>query len=329
METFFESEIAMRNVSADDIVRLLDCQSFFDLLKLPFPTTRISVLEKLQSEKIILKELDNYHITNLGGMLFAKNLKTFDSLERKAMRVIVYDGNNKIKTKKDQFGAKGYAVGFTGLIDYINDQLPTNEEIGKALRTTVKMYPELAIRELVANALIHQDFGERGTGPTVEIFSDRIEITNPGKPVIQTERFIDEYQSRNEKLASLMRRMGICEEKGSGIDKVIFEVEVFQLPAPKFEEFEKHTKVTMYSFQKLNEMDRNDKIRACYQHCCLKYVSNEKMTNQTLRDRFKIEQHNYSIASRIIADTMKVGLIKDDDPENTSKKFAKYIPYWA
>ena len=141
-----------------------------------------------------------------------------------------------------------------------------NEEIGKALRKTVRMYPELAIRELVANALIHQDLYERGSAPVVEIFSDRIEITNPGTPLITTMRFIDEYQSRNEKLASLMRRVGICEEQGSGIDKVIFQVEVFQLPAPEFMATEKHTKVILYAYQKLSDMNRKDRIRACYQH---------------------------------------------------------------
>ena len=72
-----------------------------------------------------------------------------------------------------------------------------------------------------------------------------------------------------------------------------------------------------------------EKVRACYQHACLKYVSNEKMTNQSLRERFKIEDHNYSIASRIIRDCIEEGLIKEDNPENKSRKFASYIPFWA
>jgi len=69
------------------------------------------------------------------------------------------------------------------------------------------MYPEIAVRELVANALIHQDFSITGAGPMVEVFGDRVEITNPGEPLIDTLRFIDEPpRSRNEMLASLMRR---------------------------------------------------------------------------------------------------------------------------
>ena len=53
------------------------------------------------------------------------------------------------------------------------------------------------------------------------------------------------------------------------------------------------------------------------------------MTNQTLRDRFGIEERNYSIASRIIAEGIKSGKIKDYDPESNSKKHAKYLPFWA
>jgi ATP-dependent DNA helicase RecG len=192
------------------------------------------------------------------------------------------------------------------------------------------MYPEIAVRELVANAIIHQDFAMRGVSPLVEIFSDRIEITNPGQPLISTLRFIDEPpQSRNEILAGLMRRLNVCEERGSGVDKVIFQVELYQLPAPEWTSSQEHIKVVMFAPRKLSEMDRQDKIRACYQHACLLHVSNQIMTNATLRKRFSIEEHNYSIASRIISDTTKAGMIKPKDPENTSRKHSRYVPFWA
>lgn len=244
--------------------------------------------------------------------------------------MIVYKGNSRIKTVKEQIGTKGYAAGFQGLVSYVNDQLPTNEQIGVALRSEMRMYPELAIRELVANALIHQDLNMRGDGPMVEIFSDRIEITNPGQPLIDPLRFIDEPpQSRNEALASFMRRMNMCEERGSGIDKVVFEVEFFQLPAPKFLVTENHTKVVLFAHRKLSSMDRQDKIRACYQHACLLFVSNQRMTNATLRKRLSIQEQNYATASRIIGDTIQQKLVKPYDPESSSRKLASYVPFWA
>lgn len=76
-------------------------------------------------------------------------------------------------------------------------------------------------------------------------------------------------------------------------------------------------------------MDKDAKIRACYQHACLKFVSNEQMTNSSLRKRFSILSNNASIASRIIADALGEDLIKPYDPSSESKKHAKYVPFWA
>ncbi|MDO5058654.1 MAG: putative DNA binding domain-containing protein [Neisseria sp.] len=322
----FEETIALPNISAEEIIELLDTQSYFTLMNFPYPSDRSGVLDKFLQEKFILQTEIGFSITNLGAMLFAKDLNQFEHLKRKSVRVIVYAGNNRVNTIREQIGNKGYATGFAGLINWINSQLPSNEIIGEALRKDVRMFPEIAIRELVANALIHQDFSEKGF-PMIEIFTDRIEISNAGLPLIEPNRFIDEYQSRNEKLADILRRTGICEEKGSGIDKVIDAVELYQLPAPSFVIQPKHTKVILYAYKKFQDMEREDKIRATFQHCCLRYVSNEKMTNQSLRERFQIEEKNAAIVSRIISETVNEGLIKNDDPR--SKKFAKYVPHWA
>ena len=326
----FEKGIAIENISGDDVLKLINYPSYFDLLNIPLPENRNAIFDKLKQEKIITQNTDSFSITNLGAILFAKHMGNFEGLYRKSVRVIIYQGNNKLKTIKEQAGQYGYASGFKGLIDYINDKLPMNEEIGKVFRKEVKMFPELAIRELVANALIHQDFSIKGTGPLIEIFENRVEITNPGKPLISTMRFIDHNpQSRNEKLAHFMRRINICEERGSGIDKVIFECEYYQLPAPKFIEGSNYTKVILYAHKTLRQMDREDKIRACYLHACLKYISTDYMTNTSLRERFGILEKNYSTASRIIAETISANLIKPSDSESSSKKHAKYIPFWA
>ncbi len=325
----FELEIAIHKASAADVVSLLDTQAVFDLLlKTPYPTTQKGVMDKLMEEKLIERSNGHFNITNLGALLFAKDLKKFD-FERKAPRVIKYKGKGKLHTEKDQIGTLGYGTGFQRLINYISGLLPSNEVIETAIRKDVQMYPALAVRELVANALIHQDFRERGTYITVEIFDDRIEISNPGLPNVDTTRFIDGYNARNQYLAAAMRRMGFCEEKGSGIDKVVAQCEIFQLPAPDFKGKLNQTIATLFAHKDLNEMDKNDKIRACYQHCDLMYVTNQKMTNQSLRKRFKVEGKNAAIVSRIIKDTLEENYIKSENPESNSRKYVNYIPYWA
>jgi len=76
-------------------------------------------------------------------------------------------------------------------------------------------------------------------------------------------------------------------------------------------------------------MNNEDRIRACYQHTCLHYVNNEAVNNQSVRKMFNINKSNVSFASKIIADTIDTDFIKPSDPENISKKFASYVPYWA
>ena len=162
----FEEGVAKENASSDDVLELLDYPSYFTLMSQPLPDNRAAILERLASEKIIAPQAnDRFDITNIGAVLFARKLQDFDRLSRKALRVIIYRSVNRVETMKEQIGGKGYAIGFEGAISYINDQLPQNEYIGQALREEARMYPEIAIRELVANALIHQDFHVTGSWP--------------------------------------------------------------------------------------------------------------------------------------------------------------------
>jgi predicted HTH transcriptional regulator len=256
-------------------------------------------------------------------------MEDFPDIARKVPRVVVYSGTSKVNTKIDLPGSKGYAVGFQGLVQFAMQQLPQNEIFKDALRREVKLAPDIAIREMIANALIHQDFRISGTSMMVEIYTDRIEISNPGVPVMPVERFIDGYQSRNERLASLMRRMGICEEKSSGVDKVIIAAETYQLPAPDFRVGQQRTIATIFGPKDFEDMDRADRVRACYQHSALKYVMNERMTNQSLRERFHLPESKSASVSQIIAQSIEARLIKPDEKVGTSRKYARYLPFWA
>jgi len=322
-------QIALNNLSGQDVIQLLDTQSYFDLLNLPYPTTQEATLEQLKNERLVLQGESGWMINNLGAILLAKQLNKFPSVKRKAPRVISYSGESKLDTKSDQLGEKGYAVGFEGLVKYVMSQLPQNEVIKDAVRKEVKLLPEVVIRELVANALIHQDFDIQGASPVVEIYQNRVEFSNPGLPIVPVERFIDGYQSRNERLADLMRRFGICEEKSSGIDRVVKTAELYQLPAPDFQSGHQRTHVVVYGLRDFKLMDRSDRVRACYQHCVLQWVMRKQMTNQSLRERFKLSERSSATITKIITATAEAGLIKPDPSGSDSRKFARYIPEWA
>ena len=321
-----EKIVLKKGLSGQEVFSFLSAETYFDMMHLPLPQDTNGILDRFLSENLIVKDEVGYGITELGAILFAKRLSDFDGLKRKMVRVIVYKGKNKIDTIREQSFDKGYAIGFKEMVAWINSQLPANEEIGLALRKDTRMYPEIAIRELSANMIIHQDFSEQGF-PMIEIYSDRISFSNPGQPLISVERFIDEYQSRNDSLADIMRRIGICEEKGSGMDKAIFSIELYQLPPIRIQIQETRTETTIFAYRKFANLDKSERVMACYQHACLRYVSNEKMNNQSLRGRLGIEDKNYPMASRIIKDALEAKMIKEENADGNKRH--NYVPYWA
>ena len=326
----FEDGVAAERMSVQDVLHTLDYPTYFALLDAPLPDGHAAILDGLRRDRLIRPcEAGGFDVMNLGAILFAKRLEDFTGLKRKAARVMQYRDTGRMEALKEREGNRGYASGFEGLVTYVNAALPANEVLRKALREAVPMYPEIAVRELVANALIHQDFLVTGAGPTVEIFNDRIEITNPGEPLVDTQRFVDTPpQSRNEALASLMRRFGICEERGSGIDKVVFQAEFYQLPAPLFEAPKGFTRTVLFAPKALASMDKSERVRACYLHACLKRVMQDYLTNASLRERFGIKTDNKAIASRYIREAVDTGMIKPFD-EHAAKRMMKYVPFWA
>lgn len=327
----FEDEIAKDSLSYDEICTLLDFAKYYEILKLPLPEEKKYFVDTFISEKFILKNDDSsYAITNLGALLMARNIQDFPTVARKAIRIIQYRGHDRTDTISERQATQGYVVCFSDVVEDISVILPKNEMIKHAIREDAPLYPNIAIRELLANALVHQDLTMTGTGPTVEIFADRIEITNPGTPLIDPLRFIDEPpQTRNEKVCAFMRRVGICEERGSGIDKVIKQAEIYQLPAPDFKIKTNHTIALLFAPIHFKDMSRSDRVRACYQHSSLMYIANQYMTNASLRERFGLSDKSYTTASKIIVDTIKENMIKPLEQASASKRDIKYIPFWG
>lgn len=323
-------QTAKAELCAAEVIALLDSQTFFDLLKQPYPTTQNEVLAKLLSSQLINSKNGQWTITNLAAITLAKQLDLFSpELSRKAPRFIIYDGVNKLHTKEDRIFNQGYAVCFQYLLDFVHSSAPQNYYVEEVVRDEVKMFPKQALRELIANALVHQDMQVSGTSVMIEMYTDRVEISNPGLPSIKVERFIDEDRSRNEILANLMRRLHICEEKGSGIDKVIYAAEVYQLPAPDFRVGQTKTTSVLFAHKNFSQMNKVDRIRACYQHACLQYLSNKQMSNQTLRERFNLGESKGATVSLIIGETKAEGLIKADASDTNSTRYARYLPFWA
>lgn len=328
----FEIQSAQADLTAEQVLDLLDYPVYFSLQSQPIPEGHEQILHYLREDQLV-KKSDNglYEITNLGAILFAKKLSCFPSVARKALRITKFNGNNNIELLKDYTCNKGYAAGFEEIMAYLQAILPSREVIDGTLRKTEEVYPLTALRETIVNALIHQDLSLTGVGPTVDIYESRIEICNPGLPLIDIQRIIDTPpKSRNEKLASLTRRLGMCEERGTGWDRIIYLCEKNRLPAPQINLYmvPESTKVTIYSYISFGLLTREEKLHACYFHACLTYVSGETMNNRSLRLRFGVEEKNASAISRLIKEAIAKNLIRAADP-NTAPRYQRYLPFWG
>ena len=326
----FEERFTKQDLSLVEALQMLDCAIYFDIKGLPQPSSMEGVAHYLLEEEIIVKQ-DNglFAITNMGAILFAKRIQDFSRISRKAIRVVQYNGNNRLEMLKEETVSKGYVIGFEGIIKYIDALIPTQEIITGAMRERKSAYPILAIREAIANALIHQDFSITGAGPVVEIFENRMEITNPGIPLVDIKRIIDNPpKSRNEKLAALMRNLRMCEELGTGWDKIVIACELLQLPAPKIEVYEESTRVTLYTEVPFTSLSMEEKLWACYLHACIKQVQGEYLTNSTLRERFGLMESSSGSVSRLIKEAVQCNLLKPLDP-TTAPRYMKYVPIWA
>ena len=328
--TTYESQIAASDIALDDVTDLLGFEAYFERQGLPTIRDVEGVVHYLVQENLAFVQ-DNglISITNMGALLFAKNFSEFPTVARKAARVIQYGGDGRLVMSRQRTFPQGYVLCLDDIVGHVLDLLPATTVIERATRHEVTQLPEIAIREAVANALIHQDFGITGAGPLVEVFSNRVEITNPGVPLVDTMRILnDPPRSRNEQMAALLRRLDLCEEAGSGWDKMVAACELRQLPAPRIETAGNNTRVVLFADIPFKNLTPDERRMGCYWHACVKYANADAATNKSLRERFGLSDSQSAQVSRLVRECMEQGLIKQLDPA-ASKKNMRYVPWWA
>ncbi len=298
----------------------------------PIPISNKEALnEHLFNHKLLLKTKGKYLPTNLCIMICAEDFSALPGYEKFAIRITEYDGSSKIFSKRDIFFNQGYSLILDDVVSKISELLPHRESIKKATRINEPLVPEIAIRELVANALIHRDYTQNSGFVTIDIFSDRIEINNPGSllPKISSDRLIDHpSETRNEVLADIMRKMHLAEEKGSGYDKAVGFIELNTLPAIKWRLGKDYFCVILYLPKKFSDMEKEERIEAVFQHSCLNLVSNKRTTNKSILKRFGFGEHEKTKTSRLIQDSLKSGRIKCANSKDLRRDW-HYLPYFA
>ena len=296
-----ELKAVARGLTEDGVAGILDYAAYYDSLGLPIPARREKAFEDLSIEKFVAKnDSGSWDVTAFGALMIARDLADFDALAMRAVRVIRYCGTNRLEAEGERDFSAGYASSYEDVVRHIMDVTPREEVLDGPIRRQRTAFPEVAVRELLANALVHQDLAQRGTSPMVEVFDDRVEFTNPGAPLIPLDRFVDlAPASRNEKVASFMRKCGICEQRGSGYDKVIASTSEAALLAPKVEnQAGMFTKATLYARLPFERTSKADRVRTCYMLACLASVNSSAIGDADVRKAFGLDGSRGSSASK-------------------------------
>ncbi|MBP3866534.1 MAG: putative DNA binding domain-containing protein [Eggerthellaceae bacterium] len=329
--TPYEIRLAAEDLPEDDVLSLLDYPSYYRALGPPIPTARDKIFADLENEEFIVRnDAGGWGITNLGALMIAVDLTEFRHLAKRAVRVIQYRGDGRLDGVQERSFTKGYAISHEEVVQFVMAIIPKEEVIDGAIRHNVVSFPEIAVRELTANMMVHQALDISGTSPMVEVFDGRIEFSNAGAPLVEIDRIVDTVpQSRNEAMAGFMHKCGICEERGSGYDKIVTATSSQNLLAPRVEnQSDKFTKATIYSKIPFDLTSKEDRVRTCYMQACLASVTANALTNADVRNLFALEGNAKVKASRVIKDTVDAGLIKPVDPD-TAPRYMRYVPFWA
>ena len=283
-----ETVSVSKDMDPNAVLESIDLNAFLMKSSIPRPTDTNAAMDLLLKHKIIARQSDGkYSLRLFGALLFAQNLTDFDLLENKTVRIVQYSGTDRSSIQRQFECKKGYAVQFEELMNYISIMLPSEERIIDGIMTPVREYPSDAIREIIVNALMHQDLTDQKRHILVEIFDGRVEISNPGKLMVDRLRVVDWMpEPRNRLMATSMRSMRMCESLGSGWDRIITSCETMILPAPDLIAEESFTKVVLYSRVPFSEMGRDNRIWATYMHACRMHEGGGVVTNASLRERF-------------------------------------------
>lgn len=326
----FLSRPVCNPLPATRVHEIIDTAAYFRLADIATPENPEDQCRRLATRRFLIRHDDgSYAPTGLGSALFAHRLDDIPELRHRRLRFVEYRGKDRTDARRDLITSGGYAIEFERFLELVNSAVPVDERIHAAHRQTVPMYASVALRELVANAIVHQDFESTPSLVVVELYEDRLEVTNPGLPLMDTRRFVEDTRPRNPDFAMVMREMGMCEARGSGIQRALVANEETGAADPSFHEGDGLTKATLIGKHDFTTMSTHERTWAVFMHACRLYAARSAMTNSTFRKRYALPPGRSSLVSLAIQQTVDEGLIRPQDAESTSKRYARYLPFYA
>jgi len=113
------------------------------------------------------------------------------------------------------------------------------------------LYPQIACREALINAIVHRNYAIQGRGIEISIFSDRMEIVSPGHvlstiSVEDIRKLKGAHESRNPLIARVLREVGYVREMGEGIRRIFDVMRSNALAEPDIQSDDNDFSVTLF-----------------------------------------------------------------------------------
>jgi ATP-dependent DNA helicase RecG len=146
------------------------------------------------------------------------------------------DSDARLRDKRELSGPLPVLVAHAD--QRIYDEMRRDAVVRGLVREEVPEYPPVALREALVNAVGHRDYSLRGAAVEVRLYDDAVEVESPGTLAgyVTVENLREAQYSRNERIMDALQRLGLVEEAGQGIDRMIAEMEDALLDPPQFEE---------------------------------------------------------------------------------------------
>ena len=229
-----------------------------ELFKKSFQNTGIENNELLRREKFVFRTNGSCYPTIGGLLLFCDRLPR--DYEYAGIAVSVYASSDRCRLLNSIQLFDGLLVLPEIVINTVSEYLSTHIEIKDIKRSEQLEIPEIALREAIINAICHRDYSITGSNTKIDVFPDRVEITNPGNlPIGISLEDLGEGASeiRNKLIARAFRRYGYMEQLGTGISRMNAACHKAGLPEPEFEEVGRFFRVTIKRrMQDLQEIEK-------------------------------------------------------------------------
>ena len=197
-------------------------------------------------------------------------------------------------------------------------------------RESKNALPVVALRETLANIMVHQDLLDRAFNPMIELFDEGLVASNPGKLLVDVSRIIDTVPvCRNETLARSMRQLRLIEDRSSGFDRIEEALAQYHFPSARVITDDLSTRIVLSSVDDFSRYGEENALNTIYNSCCYAYLNQDSvMNNAFFRERLGLKEKDAAVMSRLLALAVQRGLIKVR-ADSTGMRNRSYVPFWA